>query len=170
MPTCTPVCVPDCVLACTLDCVAPEGTKLVKVAGISVTLVVAGAVDVPGGLLLVVGGLLPPDTGNVLLLPYTIPSMLQAASPAVGLDSQQNALVLTPTGGTPARLLLQFPGWPTPPEHRMMILLESDPLEQYAPFAMAQVNFPVLESLKYYPSKSGRILIVALQKSYARTR
>ena len=44
---------------------------------------------------------------------YATPSKEQAASPAVGEDWKQGAKTLTPTGGMPARLSLQLPGWPT---------------------------------------------------------
>jgi len=41
---------------------------------------------------------------------------------------------LTPTGGTPARLSLQFPGWPTVPEHRMiMFVFRESPAQKLPP-------------------------------------
>ena len=52
-----------------------------------------------------------PGIGNcVPLSAYTMPLKLQPASPELALLCQQRAAVLTPTGGTPAKLSLQLPG------------------------------------------------------------
>lgn len=56
-----------------------------------------------------------------------MPLKEQSASPEVSEDCQQRAEVLTPIGGTPARLSLQFPGCPRSPSQRMMIFEVRDP-------------------------------------------
>jgi len=54
---------------------------------------------------------------------------------------------LTPTGGTPARLSLQFPGWPVVPEHRMiMFVCRESPAQKFLPAASPR-HWKVLEVL-----------------------
>ena len=68
-----------------------------------------------------------------------------AASPTNGALSKHGEY-LTPVGGLPAKLSLQFPGWPTPLVHRMMMFVCCEVPAQKAPFGVAagQMNWPVV--------------------------
>ena len=72
----------------------------------------------------------------------------QAASPLVA-DVCQHVARLAPTGGSPTRLSMQFPGCPTRSVHRMMMLVSRLLPAQKAPlgFDAGQVKLPVVELL-----------------------
>lgn len=103
----------------------------------SVSVAVDSSVEVEEELLLLLLVLLPlplvlleeePEVMEKLspLSGYPMPLKEQTASAAVSELCQQRADDLTPTGGTPARLSLQFPGVPLPASQRTMMLVERD--------------------------------------------
>lgn len=79
---------------------------------------------------------------------WTMPWKEQPASPVVLEVCQQRAEVLTPIGGTPARLSLQFPGCPLSPLQRMMMLVAREPpAQKFLPAASPRhLKVPVASS------------------------
>jgi hypothetical protein len=61
--------------------------------------------------------------------------LAQAASPEVREDCQQ-VVEERPTGGSPSRLSLQFPGWATPLTHRMMMFVLRESPAQKVPLGL----------------------------------